>query len=1070
MVEGKNTTRSYDYSESIINTVREPLLVLDQDLRVVTASRSFYDFFKVTSGETMGQLIYDLGDKQWDIPKLRELLETILPQKASFDDYEVEHDFATIGRRIMLLNGRQIEREPRKERIILLAIEDITERKRLEDLIAESEQLYKRVFETASDGIVLLEKHEGHIMQANPAAETILGYPEKEYLGKELRDIGISLDTSNFPEIMQSLGRQGILNYDDVPVKTKFGKDIYADIYLVDRAKLAQCNIRDVSERKRKEKDIERLNRTLLARSNSSRAMIHADDEAWYLNEVCRIIVEDCGHILVWIGFAEQDEGRTVRPVAHAGLDEGYLDAANITWADTARGRGPVGTAIRTGKPSVFQNIIGIPAFTPWQEATIKREFAAVISVPLLTTKGKAFGSLNIYSQYQNPFSKNEVQLLGDLAADLSYGIAAIRMRTAQAEAASALRNSEERYRNLFDNMLEGVAYCKMLYQGERPHDFVHIQVNKAFKRLTGLKNVAGKKVSEVIPGIHASNPELLRVFSRVVSTGKPERFETYSASFGGWLSGSAYSHEKNHFIAVFDNITEQKQAEKELHGALVKAHQGEDRLKATMASMGEMLSIIDTDFTILYQNKIMDDFRGCHTGEHCYTAYENNDHPCEGCPLAEAFKDGSNHKALRNPVTDKGPLHVEISVSPLRDIDGNIVAGIKVARDLTEYKMLEAQLRHSQKMEAVGTLAGGIAHDFNNVLNVILGYGSMVMNSLEAGSSAKEHMSEVLMAADRAAKLTKRLLVFSRKEVVEVKPVNINAIVLGLEKMLHRIIREDVEFKLDLADRPLTVLADAGQIEQVLMNLAANAMDAMQEKGRLTIATGLEDVDDEYVAAYGYGKPGTYALITVADTGQGMDAETQKKIFEPFFTTKGVGKGTGLGLAISYGILKQHNGYIKVSSEPGQGTVFKIYLPLSEEVLAANEKTAAVVPVKGGKEVVLVAEDEPSLRKLTRRVLESFGYSVISAVDGEDAITKFTENKERISLVLLDMIMPKKNGKEVCEAIRKVCPQIKILFASGYTLDILKTEELEEAGLDFIHKPFLPNALLKKIREVLDR
>ena len=405
-----------------------------------------------------------------------------------------------------------------------------------------------------------------------------------------------------------------------------------------------------------------------------------------------------------------------------------------------------------------------------------------------------------------------------------------------------------------------------------------------------------------------------------------------------------------------------------------------------------------------------------------------------------------------------------------LRNTKGKVAGVASIGTDVTEHRKLEAQLRHAQKMEAVGTLAGGIAHDFNNILNVIMGYGAMVMDKLEADSPSKEQMNEVLIAADRAADLTKRLLVFSRKQVVEVKPVNINELILGLQKMLVRIIRENIDFNLDLADRPLIVLADAGQIEQVLINLAANARDAMPEGGRLTIGTGLEEMDDEYVAAYGYGKPGRYALITVADTGHGMDAETQKKIFEPFFTTKGIGEGTGLGLAISYGIIKQHNGYIKVYSEPGQGTVFKIYLPLSEEAASADKKTEAAVPVKGGNETILVAEDDASLRKLTRIVLESFGYSVITAEDGEDAITKFMENRERISLVLLDMIMPKKNGKEVSEAIRKVSPRIKILFVSGYTMDIIKTKELTEAGFDFIHKPFRPKDLLIKVREVLDR
>jgi CheY-like chemotaxis protein len=290
------------------------------------------------------------------------------------------------------------------------------------------------------------------------------------------------------------------------------------------------------------------------------------------------------------------------------------------------------------------------------------------------------------------------------------------------------------------------------------------------------------------------------------------------------------------------------------------------------------------------------------------------------------------------------------------------------------------------------------------------------------------------------------------------------------MQKMLSRIIRENIDFTLNIAARPLVVMADPGQIEQVLMNLTTNACDAMPEGGSLTIGTGLEEVDDEYATVYGYGKPGKYALITVSDTGHGMDTETQKKIFEPFFTTKDIGKGTGLGLAITYGIIRSHNGFIMVYSEPDSGTQFKIYLPLLEEMTVTGNQTEAAVAVKGGNETILVAEDEASLREVTKVVLESLGYSVITAEDGEDAIKKFMDNSERIGLVLLDVIMPKKNGKEVSEVIREKSPRIKILFSSGYTLDIIKSNELTEAGFDFIHKPYPPSELLKKVREVLDR
>jgi len=296
---------------------------------------------------------------------------------------------------------------------------------------------------------------------------------------------------------------------------------------------------------------------------------------------------------------------------------------------------------------------------------------------------------------------------------------------------------------------------------------------------------------------------------------------------------------------------------------------------------------------------------------------------------IMAAGKSSLNSKWITSADNGQRTLLDTIKI-PMHDADGKLIGILGIGRDITGFHKLEAQLRHSQKMEAVGTLAGGITHDFNNILSVIVGYGTMVIDTLKEGSSAKEYMSEVLIAADRAAELTKRLLDFSRKQVVDLKPVDVNELIIGLEKMLALLVKKNIEFHLDLADSPLVVIADGGQIEQVLINLTANARDAMQEGGRLTIRTERAEIDDAYVALYGYGKPGRYALVTVSDTGEGIVADIMTRIFEPFFTTKGNGEGTGLGLAISYSIIKQHSGYINVYSEPGQGTVFKIYLPFT--------------------------------------------------------------------------------------------------------------------------------------------
>ncbi len=747
-----------EYAVNIINTVREPLIALDQDLRVVSASRSFYEVFKVNPTETVGQLIYDLGNKQWDIPSLRELLENILPQKATFDDYEVEHDFSDIGRRIMLLNARQIKRASGKERIILLAIEDITERKRLEDLLTDSEEQYRRIFETASDGIVLLEKHAGTIVHVNPATKKMLGYSEEESVGKQLQEIGVSLDTSDFPAIMQALGKSSIINYDEVSIKTKSGQDIFADIYMVDRARLAQCNIRDVTDRKLAEETLKKE----------------------------KTFIEDALNTLNDIFFVFDLDGRFIR----------------------------------------------------WNKAM------------------------------------NEV---------IGYTDSEI-----------ALMKVTDFFRN--DDI---------------------VRVSEAF----------GKAVSE----------------------------------------GSAT-----------------------LDAAVVTK---------------------------------------------------------EGKQIPHEFK-----------------------AALLRDHTGKPIGISGVGRDLTERNNLEEQLLQAQKMESVGLLAGGIAHDFNNILQAIMGYGSLLQADIKSEDPLREYVDLILTSADRAAEITYSLLAFSRKQILNPKPVNINALMQRFGKLLSRLIGEDIELSTHFAGKEAISMADAGQIEQVLLNLAMNARDAMPHGGQLTLDTQLVELDETFIQAHGYGEPGMFAVISVSDTGSGMGKETMSKIFEPFFTTKEVGKGTGLGLAMSYGIIKQHNGYINVYSEPEKGTTFRIYLPAIKSTEEVIVKTAAEPLPSRGTETILVAEDDAALRKLFSTVLQSYGYNVILAEDGEEAINKFMDNKDKIQLVMLDMIMPRKSGKEAYDSMINLRPDLKALFSSGYTADRIEKDSMFKEELNFIMKPVSPKDLLKKIREVLDK
>ena len=371
--------------------------------------------------------------------------------------------------------------------------------------------------------------------------------------------------------------------------------------------------------------------------------------------------------------------------------------------------------------------------------------------------------------------------------------------------------------------------------------------------------------------------------------------------------------------------------------------------------------------------------------------------------------------------------------------------------------------------MEAVGLLAGGVAHDFNNILSVIMGYAGMLKMDTGLTARQQEKIDHINEAAERAAQLTGGLLAFSRKQKLTPKSVNLNDIINHLQKFLVRVIGEDIHLKSIVHEVNLPVCADNGQIEQAIINLATNARDAMPQGGLLTIETGMQEVDTDFAKAHGYGHAGRYAVITVADSGSGMDEETQQKIFEPFFTTKETGKGTGLGLAIVYGIIKQHNGFINLYSEPGNGSVFRIYLPLLAQTDDSSQEQAVMALPRGGSETILVAEDDPAVRKLVVSLLKDYGYEVLVAENGKGAIVQFTANSERIRLILMDMIMPKLSGKAAADAILKLQPETKILFTSGYTADFIRNRGMEEEGLELIMKPVQPLELLRKIREMLD-
>ena len=461
---------------------------------------------------------------------------------------------------------------------------------------------------------------------------------------------------------------------------------------------------------------------------------------------------------------------------------------------------------------------------------------------------------------------------------------------------------------------------------------------------------------------------------------------------------------------------------------------------------------------------------RFCHPDDAALVAVET------GAAIASADPNYSRQIEHRMLYADGQVGHIVVHFRIVKDALGRTVRIYGVNQDVTERTQadehrarLESQLHQAQKVETVGRLAGGVAHDFNNLLTGILGHVALAQMDLAPDDPIQGTLSEVHAAADRAADLTRQLLAFSRKQLIAPKVVDLNALIRKMYVMLKRIIGEDVAVRVMYADRLGLTRVDPGQVEQVIVNLAVNARDAMPKGGTLTIETSNVHVAQSHSEERPDLEPGNYIKISVSDNGEGMDANTLQNVFEPFFTTKAVGKGTGLGLSTVFGIVKQHGGHIEVNSERGIGTSFSVYFQVVDAVAAPRPTEPELPKLYGGNETVLVVEDEPVVRNIAVKILNRHGYTVFSAKNGLMALRLIQDEHPAIDVLLTDVIMPGMNGRELAEKVRPAYPDVKVIFTSGYTREIIGSQGILAEGTDFIAKPYTPAALAKKIREVLD-
>jgi two-component system cell cycle sensor histidine kinase/response regulator CckA len=867
-----------------------------------------------------------------------------------------------------------------------------------------------------ANDIILLMDNSGRILDANDRAVTTYGYSRAELMGKTVLDLRHQSCEDDFERHWKEVEERGSLVFECVHQKrdgSPFPVEVSVRLIDVGENRFRQSIIRDITERKALDEKLRRMLDTHSAVIESSASAI--------------VSVTPDFRVTTWNTAAERIFGWTAEEALGAPLR--IVPAHRVENARQLH-RSVTAGAVISGEPGLGQCKDG-------RVITL-----SISAAPLHDPDGLCTGVVLNFLDI-----------------------------TDQTRAEEALRRNESLYRATFDQAAVGIYYFSL--EGR------FLRVNARYCEITGYsqEELLRCRYQDITwpDDLHGSSERLERLLSGEHNTSA--RNKRYIRKDGSvvWVHATisllrSDAGDPLHFVGVAEDVTERLRAEAALRAS-------EERFRRLVESAPEGI-VVERDLRILYANPAALSLFGAATAaELLGRDVRELASPEERAGVEERSAMVARHAAVP-PIertylrTDGTPFPVEVSAAPI-DYDQQPSA-LVFLRDIAERRhteaetrRLEEQLRHAQKMESLGRLAGGVAHDFNNHLTVIAGYCDMLLTSLEPGDGRREEILEIREAGERAGTLTQQLLALSRKQIAERKPLNLNDVVAESGKMLRRLIGDQVEIVTSLDPALATAVADRGQVDQVLMNLVVNARDAMPSGGRIHIATANVDLDQIAPPAHKNAAPGPYVLLCVSDTGVGMDEETLKHIFEPFFTTKGLGIGTGLGLSTVYGVVRQNGGWIEVDSRPGEGSQFRIYLPGVEGVAAAREQVAPQV-IPGGAETVLLAEDQPEVRRLALRILKGNGYRLLEAASGPEALAVSRGHEGPIDLLVTDVIMPEMTGRELASRLKESRPQLKVLYVSGYTADVIGREGVLDPGVAYLPKPFTPAQLSIKVREVL--